>query len=150
MPLLALLLVSNLAWGHSLAPMRFEVNSGENVVIALLTLTNNFDRQDRFAIDCYKGTTGAERIQCQSIPEAIVLAPKRSRKVKVSMPVSGDGLYRICSTEDPAEDEERTIVTRICATVGVGVNPNERTSQRPQHRAAANAVATRQRPDSLR
>ena len=148
MRLLALLLVSNVAWAHSLSPMRFEVDSGTEVVVAAFMLTNRFSFQDRFAVDCYKGETGADRIPCDSIPESIVLSPNRTRRVKVRMPVSGDGMYRVCTIEDPAEDEPRTVITRMCALVGVGVEPVPSAGQRPKHRAAANAMAAgaRQNP----
>ena len=138
------------AWGHSLIPMRLEVDSGTSVVIAKFTLTNRFGFQDRFAIDCYKGDTGYFRIPCQSIPESIVLYPNASKSVKVKMPVDGDGLYRICSIEDPAENEERSVITRLCAVVGVGVSPYTRSSQRPKHRSAADAVAARPGQNQVR
>ena len=131
-----------------MTPMRLEVDSGTQTVVAVLTVTNKFKFQDRFAIDCYKGETGSARIDCQSVPESIVLSPERSRKVKVRMPVSGDGLYRICSIEDPAEDEDRPVITRICALVGVGVSPVP--SIGAKYRAAADAVAARKRQDSVR
>lgn len=123
-----------------MTPMRLEVDSGAPVVVAAFTITNNYKFQDRFAIDCFKGEVGGERIQCESIPAAVVLSPNRSRKVKVRMPVSGDGAYKICSIEDPAENEERQFITRMCATVGVGVNPNKRPDG-PKRRPAADAMA---------
>jgi len=126
-----------------MTPMRLEVDSGVQTVVAALTVTNKFKFQDRFAIDCYKGETGSARIDCQSIPESIILSPERSRKVKVRMPVSGDGLYRICSIEDPAENEDRPVITRICALVGVGVSPVP--SVGVKHRAATNAMAAGKR-----
>lgn len=133
-----------------MTPMRLEVDSGAPVVVASFTITNNFTFQDRFAIDCFKGEVGGERIQCESMPAAIILSPNRSRKVKVRMPVSGDGAYKICSIEDPAENEERQFITRMCATVGVGVDPNERPSKRPQHRSATDAMAARARQNPVK
>lgn len=138
------------AWGHSLVPMRLEADSGTRVVIAMFTLTNRFPFQDRFAIDCYKGDTGYNRIECQVIPETIILSPNASKKVKVKMPVDEDGLYRVCSVEDPAENEERSVITRLCAVVGVGVSPYTRTSVRPKHRATANAMATGSGSNTIR
>lgn len=138
----ALLLFCPLVWGHSQSPMRLEVNSGERSVIAVLTITNNFRFQDRYAIDCYRGERGYARIECQSIPESTILYPNASRRVKVKMPTDGDGIYRICSIEDPAENEERFVITRICTLVGVGVPPIPSPNVRPKHRATANAMAT--------
>jgi hypothetical protein len=122
--------------------MRLEVDSGSQYVIALLNLSNNFDRQNRFAIDCYKGVHGENRIPCDAVPQTIILASKRVKRVKVKMPVDSDGLYRICSIEDPAEDEQRTLVTRICSIVGVGVNPDSSPSLSPKYRATTDAMAT--------
>lgn len=139
----ALLLFCPLVWGHSQSPMRLEVNSGERSVIAVLTITNNFKFQDRYAIDCYKGERGYARIECQSIPESIILYPKSSRRVKVKMPTDGDGIYRICSIEDPDENEERFVITRICTLVGVGVPPIPSPSVRSKHRATTDAMAAR-------
>lgn len=139
--LLLAALLSPEAWGHALVPMRLEADSGTRNVVAKFVLTNRFKFQDRFAIDCYKGISGWNKIDCTSIPESIVLSSNASKKVKVVMPVDSDGLYRICSIEDPAENEERQFITRLCAIVGVGVNPNASTSVRSKHRAAADAMA---------
>lgn len=137
-------------WGHSLIPMRLEADSGTKTVIAMFTLTNRFNFQDRFAIDCYKGERGYDKIECQSIPESIILSPNAARKVKVRMSVDGDGLYRICSIEDPDENEQRYFITRLCAIVGVGVSPYSRPSVRSRNRATANAMATGAGSNSLR
>ena len=133
-----------------MTPMRLEVDGGAPAVIAVFTIENKFNFQDRYAIDCFKENVGGERIKCESMPEAVILSPHRSRKVKVRMPVSGDGIYKICSIEDPAENESRQFITRMCATVGVGVNPNESPSQRPKHRAATDAVAARARQNPIK
>lgn len=138
------------AWGHSLIPMRLEAESGTKAVIAVFTIQNRFKFQNRFAIDCFKGEKGDNRIECQSIPEVIILSPNASRKVKVKMPVQGDGIYRVCSIEDPAENEERPIITRLCALVGVGVSPYTSTGIRPKHRTATNAVAAGSRQNKIR
>ena len=123
-------------------PMRLEAESGTKTMIAVFTVTNRFSFQNRFAIDCYKGETGHDKIECQSIPESIILSPNGSRRVKVRMPTTGDGIYRVCSIEDPAENEERSVITRLCAIVGVGVSPYTRPSVRTKHRATTNAMAT--------
>lgn len=141
------LLISGQVYAHALVPMRLEVDSGAPTVIAVFTLTNRFKFQNRFAIDCYQGVEGHYRIECQSIPESIVLSPNASRKVKVRMDTKGDGLYRICSIEDPAENEDRQFITRLCALVGVGVDPNVRPGKRTKHRATTNAMATRPGPN---
>lgn len=123
--------------------MRLEADSGTKIVVAQFTLRNNFKQQDRFSIVCFKGERVDERAECQSIPAMVVLSPRASRKVKVRLETTGDGMYRVCSVEEPDENEFKPVITRICALVGVGVPAVPSASVRPKYRATTNAMATR-------
>lgn len=135
-----------------MTPQRMEVDSGTDAVVAALTITNNYNFQDRFSVVCLKGAHTEIHIDCTAIPSMVILSPHAKRKIKVRMPTSGDGVYRICSIEEPDENEPKAIITRVCALVGVGVSPtsDDGTSVRPKHRPAANAVATRPGQGALR
>lgn len=140
-----LTLGSPLAWGHGMSPQRFEVDSGTEAVIASLTIINNYNFQDRFSVVCLKGAHTEIKVDCESIPHMVILSPHAKRKIKVRMPTTGDGVYRICSIEEPDESENKAIITRVCALIGVGVSPtaDDGTGKRPKHRPASNAMATR-------
>ena len=73
----------------------------------------------------------------------MVIAPHATRKFKVKLETNGvDDVYLVCTVQEPDPDEDRAIITRICASVFVGVDPEAYTvtSKRSKHRAATDAV----------
>lgn len=130
--------------------MRLEADSGVQSVVAQFTLRNNFKQQDRFSIVCFKGEKVDERAECQTIPSMVILSPNASRKIKVKLETTGDGMYRVCSVEEPDEYEYKPVITRVCALVGVGVPAVPSTSIRPKRGSTADAMATGSRQGAIR
>ena len=139
---LAALLNCGAVFAHGLMPQRLEAPSGAQTVIYQFTAVNNYKWQDRYSVECFKHDL-KHRAECVSIPTTMVIAPHATRKFKVKLEANGvDDVYLICTVQEPDPDEDRAIITRICASVFVGVDPEAYTvtSKRSKHRAATDAV----------
>lgn len=108
------------AMAHGLTPMRLEVPAGSAELTYRFTAYNGYDNRDRFVVQCFKGDFSNE-VPCESSPGEIILNPKTGKQVKIRVQFSqGDGVYMVCTTEKPAEDDPKGFISRICARVGVG------------------------------
>lgn len=143
--------LSCLAQAHGLSPQRLVVDAGAPTVVVQLRAINNYKQQDRFSVECFKHDLG-NRWPCQAMPQLFIMSHNATKKIKVKLNTEGDDVYLVCTVEEPDEAEYKAIISRVCARIGVGVDPTPGVvaSKRPKHRAAADAVAAGARPNQVR
>ena len=114
-------LVTLVAGAHGIMPTRLEAPSGSKLIGYQFTAVNYFDQSATYRIECFRNAL-AFPVPCLALPKRFTLRPNASRKFKVRLDTSGkDGLYFICSTFEPPRNQS-TVVTRVCARFGVGVD----------------------------
>ena len=123
---LILLLQPLLAISHGLSPSRLEAPSGSKLVAYRFTAINNYSEWEQFAVQCFKGNLNTP-YDCKSYPQVFNIAPKKSRTFKTQIAPDEDGLYLVCTIQT----KDANIVTRVCASFGVGVSADSNRVSKP-------------------
>ena len=126
---LTLLLAQSPAISHGLRPSRLEAPAGSRLVAYRFTAINNYSEWEQYAVQCFKGNLNTP-YDCKSYPQVFNIAPKKSRTFKTQIAPDEDGIYLVCTIQT----KEANIVTRVCATFGVGVSADsDRVSKSTKH-----------------
>ena len=123
---LILLLQPLLAISHGLSPSRLEAPTGSKLVAYRFTAINNYDGWEQYAVQCFKGNLNVP-YDCKSYPQVFNIAPKKSRTFKTQIAPDEDGIYLVCTIQT----KDASIVTRVCATFGVGVGADSNRVSKP-------------------
>lgn len=136
---------SGVAWGHGISPTRLEAPSGSQYVAYRFTAYNMYKQAQEFDVECFREDFD-NRIACNAIPKNFWVPAQGKRLVKIQIPTEGkDGVYLACTIQAVPDG---LIQTRVCARIGVGVDPAPvSNSGRKRDAAAGAAVSTRARPN---
>jgi hypothetical protein len=117
-------LVTSQAIAHGISPTRVEAPSGSPLVAFRFNAINNGASTEVYSIRCFKHDLYTP-YPCNHSPQMLMMRAGSSRSFRAQIETNGDGLYFVCTRQEP-KDESQTVVTQVCARVGVGVPASTR------------------------
>lgn len=122
--LICLLLNSNTAQAHALSPQRVYADTTGQILFVFLAM-NMYNTSELFDIEVFYKDFDTP-IDFAALPLKFNLAANSSRKFKVKFLAEEKGLYFVCTRQSPkpwGDSNRLNVTSRICARVGVGVDP---------------------------
>lgn len=117
---LVVLLFPVLAYSHGLAPQRFQLPKSSHFFYQKFKALNYFKTPETFIVECFKHEIGNE-YPCDAFPYRMYVGANNFKTFSIRLEPDTDDIYFVCTKS--LLKAEAGIVTRVCARIGVGIDP---------------------------